>query len=67
MYLCGSKRSALNDDFVFGRLLIRALADAIVLIIFMVFPVRCGIYHDPSWARQLPPPPSPPPPPSEAF
>jgi len=29
-------------DFVFGRLLIRALADAIVLFIFMVFPIHHG-------------------------
>jgi predicted transporter len=43
-------------DFVFGRLLIRALAHTIVLITFMVFPIRCGIYYDPTWAKQLPTP-----------
>jgi len=43
-------------DFVFGRLLIRALGDPIVLIVFMAFPIHCGIYHDPTWATQPPPP-----------
>ena len=44
-------------DFVFGRLLIRALGDPIVLIVFMAFPIHCGIYHDPTWATQPPLPP----------
>lgn len=44
-------------DFVFSLLLIRASADEVVLVKFIVFPIRCRIYHDPLWTRQLPPPP----------